>query len=277
MPTPKKQPLDELDILQGRIRMDSLHRYLVYKPDEEKWVPYAGTTSVMGDVLAKPALVQWAAGQEREHDIRVAYTLPKVEGETPEAYAKRFGQAAGKAGAFRKTSEAAANRGTIVHALIEAYLRKQLNLSYEVPEEVGEIEREMFRQWLKWEKSVELVPLRMENRICDDDLQYAGTFDLLAKLHGELYLLDVKTGKPLREGNAPYTEWSLQSGAYRNCLYKLGFPAMKAGIMLVPRDGGEVKLHRLEDDHTTAFDAFQHLLAVRRWMNIRESFLPPPE
>ena len=267
------EALEALDEVQRRIRLDSLHRYLVYRPDEGKWVSYSGVTSVMSDVLAKPALMQWAVSQERSWDIGVAYSLPAKKDESPEEYARRFNAKAGKPGAYRQTSEAAAARGHVVHAAIEAYMRKRMDLPFEVPE-MSDTEKQMFRNFAEWEKGHPIVPIRAESKVCDDDLRYAGTFDLLCEIEGQLVLADFKTGKV---SDRTFPEHSLQNSAYGAALMKLGFPPMRGLIIQVDRELGPTRAHWLEDDLTPAFESFKSLMSVRRYLNERDSLLPPPE
>lgn len=266
------EPLRRLKALQDEIRLDQFHRYLRYRSDRGRWVSYNGVTSIIG-ILDKPALQNWTLKQEREHDIKTAFENPPQPNEDAVAYKRRFEAVAGKVGAFRQTSDHAAARGHVVHAAIEALMRKRLGWDYEVPE-MSEHERTMFKRFVQWELDNPLTPLLPEARLCDDDLFYAGTGDLLALVNDTLTLVDFKTSKASK---TTYPEHSLQSGAYRGALVKLGFPPMRGLIVQVDRDCGPTRSHWLEDDHTPAYEAFGSLLATQRYLEARDSLLPPPE
>lgn len=265
------EALEKLAALQSRIKLDQFHRYMVYRETEKKWISYAGVTSIVGQ-LDKPALKQWMCGQEREHDIGIAHRLPPEAGEALTDYKRRFNAVAGKPGAYRQSTEHAASRGHVVHAALEAYMRKRIGLDYTVPE-MTEPERAMFANFVQWEQSHPLEPLVAEAKICDDDLMYGGTFDLLCRIDGQLVLADFKTSKA---GDSTYPEHSLQSGAYRGALVKLGMEPMRGLIIQVDRDLGPTRAHWLEDDHVPAYEAFKALLATKRYLDERESLLPPP-
>jgi hypothetical protein len=266
------EALGVLEEMQKRVRLDQFHRYMVYRPNEARWISYAGVTSVVG-LLDKPALKNWMCGQERDHDLGIAFNHPKQDDEDFATYKRRFNSIAGKPGAYRATSDAAASRGGVVHAALEAYMLKRIGKDYTVPE-MNEAERKMFTKFVHWEQSNPIEPLWAESRICDDDLMYAGTFDLLCKIDGKLVLADFKTSKA---GDSTYPEHSLQSGAYRGALLKLGMPPMRGLIIQVDRDGGPTRAHYLEDDPTPAYEAFKSLLAAKRYLDERDSLLPPPE
>ena len=270
-------PLSALDTVQERVKLDARHRYLVYRADESRWVAYSGVTSVIGDVLAKPALVQWAANEQRSADLEVVYAnyglLDPKEYDSLGQYAKAFEQQAGRPGAFRRKAQAAADRGTTVHALAEAWIRKGLGLPYEVPE-AGEVEKQMFRGVVSWLTDHKVEPLRTERRLVNDELRYAGTMDLLANVEGHPALVDFKTGKPVK--GEPYLEWSLQSAAYRGALASCGFDDIRSYIVVLYRDGSGYEVHELERDHRPALESFASMLSIRRWMDERPTQLPGP-
>jgi hypothetical protein len=263
--------LKALEELQPRVKLDGFHRYMVYRSEEKRWISYAGVTSIIG-ILDKPALSNWKCAEERKHDIGVAHRLPVLPSEELADYQRRFNAAAGKPGAYRAVSDAAASRGHVVHAALEAFMLKRLGKEYTVPE-MNNAERAMFKNFVHWEQSHPIKPLYAEARICDDDLMYGGTFDLLCEIDGALVLADFKTSKA---GDSTYPEHSIQSGAYRGALMKLGFPPMRGLIIQVDRDGGPTRAHYVEDDYSPAYETFKHLLSTKRYLDERDSLLPPP-
>jgi hypothetical protein len=62
-----------------------------------------------------------------------------------------------------------------------------------------------------------------------------------------------------------YLERRLQLSAYLEALRAMGWPDMDRAVVALPRDGGAVKLVRLEDDHRDTVAAFRALLGIYRW------------
>jgi genome maintenance exonuclease 1 len=82
----------------------------------------------------------------------------------------------------------AATRGTLIHENCENYLQgKPLTFSMFEQEE-----RKMFENLMPVMESIEEVHA-MESVLYSDTLKFAGTVDLIAKINGELCILDWKT------------------------------------------------------------------------------------
>lgn len=85
-------------------------------------------------------------------------------------------------------SRKAATRGTLIHENCENYLQgKPLTFSIFEQEE-----RKMFESLMPVMESIEEVHA-MESMLYSDTLKFAGTVDLIAKINGELCILDWKT------------------------------------------------------------------------------------
>lgn len=163
-----------------------------YKLDGQK-VP--GVTTAL-DVLAKPALVNWAAEEAAKRavdewdelaELPISQRLERI----------RWGA--------RDKVRAAALRGTEIHAL-----GQKLAEGVEVdvpPEHLGPVTA--YAKWLdKWDVEV----LAAETPLASIQHGYAGTADLwgrVGRLDNALCLLDIKTGKGV------YKETALQLAAYR--------------------------------------------------------------
>lgn len=155
---------------------------------------YPGVTTILGATTAKPALVNWAGDTTANYAVdnreRLAALAPsKMLAELKQArYADR---------------DAAANRGTEVHRLAEAYLG---GAEIEIPDELdGHVKayEKFVREW-------DVKPLHVEVVVGNLALGYCGTIDLIADLaDGYRHLTDLKTS---RSGIFPET--ALQIVAY---------------------------------------------------------------
>jgi len=98
---------------------------------------------------------------------------------------------------YSKTLKKAASIGTFVHEYIESFLRgNEIDLEV-VPIELREEVSYGFKSFILWYKKLiknnEIEIINMEQQlICE---WYGGTYDLLIKINGKVYLVDYKTSK----------------------------------------------------------------------------------
>lgn len=142
----------------------------------KKRVP--SVTTVMG-MKAKPLLVNWAAKCSAEYAIE---NWEMLSGLSP---AERLTLIKG---AHNRKRDDAADLGDKVHLFAEAYLKDEPMPAY--PEEA----KASVANLLAWIDLIEPRLIAAEVSVISD-LGYAGTFDLLAEIDGEIWLLDWKTGK----------------------------------------------------------------------------------
>ena len=98
----------------------------------------------------------------------------------------------------------AADYGTMAHAWIEAYLRK-------TPVDLAALPgpaRNAAEAFLAWEKEHHVEVVKTEQTFYNCKLNYAGTADCVAKVDGELTLLDWKTSSGI------YMEMAIQAWGY---------------------------------------------------------------
>ena len=187
------------------------NRYII---EEMKHAP-VGVTSVLGKVLAKPALMLWPMNEAlkytREQLVdEVSYTaggINKILDEASKAYTKK--------------SDKGKDVGSLIHAAIEAYL---LDEEQEVPKDA----QKPLESFKKWFEKLEPTVLDVERIIYSKNLDYAGTFDSLLEIDGKTVLCDVKSTNSSRSApNGIYPEMFLQLGAYSYALHE---EDKKAGI-----------------------------------------------
>ena len=157
--------------------------------------PIPGVTTILGKGLPKPAIPYWAARTVAE------YVTDNPDGVEQLRTLGRGPMVAALKGIPWQVRDEAAIRGTEVHALAE---RLVLGEAVEVPEHVhGHVDG-----YARWLDTVNLTPLATEAPCYHRAEWYAGTFDLLAEMNGETWLLDVKTSSGI------YGNYALQLAAY---------------------------------------------------------------
>lgn len=159
-------------------------------------------TTILRNVLDKPALKQWAAKEAAAWAATHVDLLPAI-GE-----ASWIKQAAN---AHRETSGRKADHGTDVHNVLQAVAA--FGEATDVPDDL----RDKVTQGARFLDAWNVEPVAAERPCYNALWRYAGTFDLLATLtsgdHGtrERWLLDWKTG------SGPWVEQALQLVGYAEC------------------------------------------------------------
>lgn len=192
---------------------------------------YPSVTSILG-VIAKPALVNWAAKEER-------LLVTQTAGDLWESIAPHQGMLAGdkrisrlgflnslqvrlgKSYACQRRLQKASDVGSQAHSLIEWRLNVQLGQALERERPVVSPEaNNAFAAFETWADNVKFQPLRIEFMVWSRTYEYAGTLDVVARMEVEgrtvLCLGDWKTGKAI------YGEAVLQNAAYIHALREMG-------------------------------------------------------
>ena len=234
---PARVDLSILADAQHRIRVDRRHQYTVLQPGARLgpgrvWAKVPSVTQVL-DILAKPALIGWAARIERQALLEAVIAklqagvyvyredipglIAEVDAEVPPQHAQ--------------VKVRTGDQGTDIHDLIMRVCR-------------GEDVRQHLHHpavavWWAWALDVGLVPIWAEGRVYNHSLRYAGTMDLLCLVRRRLTLLDWKTG-------GVYAPAHLQSVGYMAALMDMGVlkphpDGVDGLIVRVPRDGGPVE------------------------------------
>jgi hypothetical protein len=229
--------------------------YEVPQPDGAV-LAYPSVTTVL-EVVAKPALVGWAARTERTHVSATAadlYHQTAKHAQFPRAsFILALEQRLGRALAHVAASDAALAIGSELHAAIEATLRRGSGPAptLSAPATLA------FRTWQLFARETQLTPLRVEQVVISHAHRYAGTLDLVATLDAAnllrylqrqgavapalvewlaarttvTALIDWKTSK------AVYREALLQSVAYQRALKEMGLGRVDGGLVVrLPKD-----------------------------------------
>lgn len=179
------------------IRRQNTARGHKYVDDDGRRVP--GVTTVIGDGVPKPALINWAANSTAEYAVDNWERLGQL---APSARLKEL------QGARYAVKDAAANKGTAVHTIAEKLIGGQ---AVEVPEELAGY-AEAYARFLD---EFDVEPIHVEFTVISYTHGYAGTGDLIASLRlpsGQrvVGLGDVKTNR-----SGIFGETALQLAGYR--------------------------------------------------------------
>lgn len=195
--------------------------------------------------IGKPALIGWAANQERALVLAAAAALwESIEPGAPRmssaAFVAALTDSLGTTKAHTTALAKAAEIGKQVHAHIEWVLRKEMGqVVAATPPPLSPKALIAYQVFARWRETVSLVPQRAEQVVWSSAHGYAGTLDLLATitLHGVPCpaVLDWKSGKNI------YPEALLQNAAYVAALMEMGHaPGPVHGVI--------VRLPKVESD-----------------------------
>lgn len=189
------------------------HRYRL----DGSWVP--GVTTLIKKGLPKPALPYWSARTVAEwvaDNPDLTEELKRLGGRGPAvAYLKEL--------PWQKRDDAAI-RGTDVHALAERLAHGE---EVEVPEHLaGHVQG-----YVDWLDANQPEVLLTERPVASRQWRYAGTFDIIARMGGAVWLLDVKTSSGV------YGSTALQLTAYGNAEFYLAEDGTEQPLPAIERYG----------------------------------------
>ncbi len=225
-------------------------------------------TSVLS-VIGKPALINWAASEERKlalHCAGIAYEQHNGNGLNPTAFASKVGELMGAEKAHKKVSDKALNIGSQTHHMVEWLTREMVGIEPGEKPEISPPAQRAVDMWVEWTKKVDFKPLAIENTVYDCShkdrrLWYAGTMDALALVNGVLTVVDYKTGAGI------YWEAQLQNAAYRHAIDVsetrtvdgVYYEKTQAGliILLPKRPDIKFQVKELPEDYTRDLGVFR--------------------
>lgn len=262
----------------GVFNPDSMARYTV----DGKRMP--GVTTILG-MINKPELMPWVArmaarqaflASEKGVDAGLIKELNapgKFSGARAKEIAKSYPEFAAALSAHSDSSDDAKDVGTACHAFLERYVDHKMGLMVmpTMPEDVKHIMQPVV-DWLegkfsvtpesqrtKYNKNViEIAPvggieyIGSEKSIFSVKYWYGGTFDLVARINGELWILDLKTSTGIYGREYFYQMAAYRQGCQENQMYEdiAGSIIIRSG-----KDGNdlEVRLSRAYDADLKGF------------------------
>ena len=200
------------------------------------------------NIMSKAGLDTW----KQQQVLLAALTLPREQNELEADWLKRVMQDS------KATGKAAAERGTAIHAVIEAYF--DMVYMPEKPPYLDAINSAL--------NSTFGPQVYYAEKSFGHHLGYGGKCDLMAKPNngqGAGIIVDFKTKDTDLDKVDVYFEHEMQLAAYRE---GLGLPTARCAIVFVNGTTNAVKLIEVEEPQLQkSWECFQHLLRVYQIKN----------
>jgi CRISPR/Cas system-associated exonuclease Cas4 (RecB family) len=208
-----------------------------------------GVTTILS-ILAKPALIQWAANMAVDYIEGLART--RSDGERYVLLDIPEFQKARKAHAQKR--DESADIGKLAHKWCERYVKGE---NPEREEALGIITD----NFLKWVEEAKPKFIASEKVVWSQKHWFAGTLDFIAEIDGKVYLGDIKTGSGI------YSEMFLQTSGYQLALEETE-PKIKieGHIIVNPTKKGELNV-KTHYDYEATKKGFLACLELYRLLN----------
>lgn len=219
--------------------------------------PLTGVTSILA-VIAKPALIQWAANMACDH-VRNNHKIDWTNTEEIEALLTEAAKA------HRKKKEKAGEQGTDTHAEIEKYVKGCIEYLGGVAKNgppIAPNSSEALKSFDYWARENNIKFIESEKRMYSREWWLAGTTDLVFEKDGQRFVGDVKTMKKIWD-RVPY----LQMAAYMKMLKETD-PIEYHGtcIINIPKETNIVET-QYSYDFEADTKAFEAALTLYRALN----------
>jgi CRISPR/Cas system-associated exonuclease Cas4 (RecB family) len=207
-------------------------------PDDKRF-HYIPSSTTIGGILGKPALVQWSANEcassvEKQWEPGVTYDELEIQQILKTA---RF--------AHNSSRDKSAARGTLIHSWIEKFMASLIDEA-DIPRFPKNVNtRKSVERLLRWWEKQKFEVQFSEQKIYSILYNYAGTLDIAVyDRQGRLVIIDVKTGK----GDKVYPEYYFQTASYaQGILEEFGERVDYRLILGINRDTGKVNPMHLEN------------------------------
>jgi len=182
-----------------------------YTIEETKQSP-VGVTSVLSAVLNKPALMLWPLNE----------AVKKLTPEIGQPLTEELLETAKKA--YLVKGDKGKDTGTLIHAAVEAYLKGEpMDITPEIEKPL-----EAFGAWFD---SVDPKVLSVEKVCYSRKYNYAGKFDAILEIDGQIVMVDWKSSNSSRTApKGVYLENFMQLGAYNLAYREEKATRLKPGI-----------------------------------------------
>jgi len=197
-----------------------------------------GCTTILG-VLAKPALIPWAARMATDYIRNNApkESLSMPDGEKLEEYnyivSEELLEEACKAHTKRK--EKAGDYGTKTHEIIAEIIADVIENS-EGFIRSGRNSNKSVDNFIQWAINNKVKFLETEKIIYSEELFIAGTVDFVCEIDGQIWVGDIKTS-----GSGIYSEHFFQCAGYNIMLEDMGlYPNITGDLILNLKENGEM-------------------------------------
>lgn len=177
-----------------------------------------GVTTVINLLGANKPGLMWWANRLAYNPLSELYNLTQrlLAGENVNEQLEKFHSSNPDLEDFdhKKTTRKACDAGTLAHAMVESDITKMITgkrpkvNTKEYTKDVIKLAKQAFANYLAWKKMTGFIPLYTEVYIISELMECGGTPDLIAKINGEIALLDWKTGSSI------YADHLCQGAAY---------------------------------------------------------------
>lgn len=227
-----------------------LHQILV----GEEWKNLTGCTTVLS-VLAKPALIPWAARMATEYIEKIVREQIGAGYDLNTADWKNILEEAKSAHAKRKTDAGA--YGTKTHEAISLLIKNAIAQDgYIVPMEVKE---KSIQNFVDWAVKNKVKFLETEKNIYSEFLFIGGIVDFVCEIDGQVWIGDIKTS-----GSGIYPEHFFQCAGYHLMLEEMGLYSNITGYLILNlKENGEM-LEKRSISNNENREIFRNCLEIYR-------------
>ena len=194
--------------------------------------PLTGITTIL-KVLAKPALIQWAANMAVSHLALVGTPYYGPNNDLIDHYIVNGEQFNEAKVAHRKKKEEAGEIGTDVHSQIEEIIKSSIKYTGGVVHEIIKIalnqveSNEQLKHFVDWAIKNKVKFLVSEVRIYSKEYWLGGTCDFVCEIGKDVWIGDIKTGSGI------YPEHFFQTAGYQLLFKEMGlYPKIKGHLIL---------------------------------------------
>jgi hypothetical protein len=230
---------------------------------------YPSVTAILGAVN-KPALIPWAAKQEREMLYSAVRSLIADADVKRGNFMLSLEAAVGREKAHSKALAKAATIGSEAHSRIEWLLRRELKQEVGPEPQVGEKALWASMAWEDWQKASNFSVNLTEEVVWSKRYGYAGTLDFAGQIDHEggraHVVADIKTGRAI------YKEAYLQIAAYGHALVEMQHAdVMPAGcIVRLPKVDTDPAFEAVvipPEQMKTNHKIFLNVLELWKWLD----------
>lgn len=221
--------------------------------DGKEWKPATGITTVLS-VIAKPALIQWAAHEaidyvifnsEPQGDFRLVSEQVLKEART----------------AHHQKKEEAGQKGTDIHDEIEKIIKQAIDENNGIIPSDTKNTTPQIQKFLDWATANKVKFLESEKHLWSKTYFLGGICDFICEIDGKVWVGDIKTSGTI------YPEYFWQTAGYQLMIEEMGlYPTIEGHIILNLRKDGEFAEKRSvsNEDNKEAFLACLKIYRIKQ-------------
>lgn len=160
----------------------------------------------------------------------------------------------------------AGTKGTTIHKNIENLIRNKPRLS-----DLTESNDNYTNQFIKWIKSLKNAEIiDIEKFVINKDDKYAGTVDLIMKIDGQMYIVDIKTSKSL------HITHELQLSAYKHAIIEENLTKDCVGYGTLGKEKYKLALLKLSEESyefKEVDDKYDLFLAIKKIFDYEQGII----